>query len=42
MNTRRKLRGEIGGDATWVIQVSPYAQDAGIEMPVHSGWLTDR
>ena len=42
MNTRTKVGGEIGGGATGVIQVSPHAPAAGIEMPVNLDGLTDQ
>ncbi|TMX04774.1 hypothetical protein EJD97_004778 [Solanum chilense] len=41
MKTRRKVGGEIGGAATVVIQVSPQAPAAGIEMLVNLAGLTD-
>ena len=41
MNTRRKAGWEIGGATTRVIQVSPQAPAAGIEMHVNLIELTD-
>ena len=41
MNTRRKVGNEIGEATTGVIQVSPQAPAAGIEIPVNPTGFTD-